>query len=174
MNFGGAAALQAGHIPKDHRTMPPDAAHPNPMLTFEDILILFARRFLVPVAASSLVVGGALFLVAALLMGVAYSDYGLFFFLFLVPGALSAVGLAFVGIPAGYLVARLRRGYGESLWLLVGIGAAAGLILSFIPSFMFGGPADVFASLVFAGAGAVVAGLWTLLNRDLFRRDDDA
>lgn len=151
-----------------------NAARPKPPLTLEDILILFMRRFLAPVAASSLVVGGALVLVAALLMGFEHADYGLFFFLFLVPAVGAAVGLALFGIPAGYFVARLRRGYRESLWLLVGLGFAAGLILPFILALGLGGPMDGFTLLVFSGAGAVVAGIWTLINSDMFRLDNGA
>ena len=154
--------------------MPANVTGAKPPLTLEDILILFMRRFLAPVAASSAVVGGALFLIAALLMGLKDADYGLFFFLFLVPAAVSAVGLALVGIPAGYFIARLRLGYRESLWLLVGIGFAAGLILPLIPVLALGGSAEFSMSAVFSVAGMVVAALWTLINADLFRLDNGA
>jgi hypothetical protein len=151
-----------------------DPASPRPPLTFEDILILFVRRFLAPVAASSLVVGGVLFLIAALMMGLPGADYGLLFFIFLVPAAVSAVGLALVGIPAGYLVARLRLGYRQSLWLLVGIGFTAGLILPFILAVGLGGDPEFRISAVFSLAAMVVAAIWTLINADLFRRDNGA
>ena len=154
--------------------MAPNLAGPKPPLTLEDMLLLFMRRFLAPVAASSLVVGGVLFLVAALLMGLKNPDYGLFFFVFLAPAAASAIGLALFGIPAGYLIARLRRGYRESLWLLVGLGGAAGLVLPLILALGFGSPFDILTPVVFSLAGAVVAGLWTLLNADLFRLDNGA
>jgi hypothetical protein len=154
-------------------TAPDAAARPKKPLTFEDMLILFMRRFLAPVAASSLVIGGLLFLFAAM-MGLQEADMGLLFVLFLAPAAISAAGLALFGIPAGYLVARLKRGFRQSLWLLVGAGAAAGLILTFILMLIVGGGMDSVTPVVFSLAGAVVAGLWALLNADLFRGHNGA
>ncbi|HEX8192168.1 MAG TPA: hypothetical protein VF552_04645 [Allosphingosinicella sp.] len=141
-------------------------------LTLDDLLILSVRRFLAPLALSTLALGCLIGSMLSLLGGGGFGA-DLLLFLFGIPAALSAVGLLLVGLPAGYLVARLRRGHRESLFLLVGIGFAAGLVLPCLLWLGLGGFFDIFTALIFAGSGAVVAFIWALLNGDLFRTDNN-
>lgn len=141
-------------------------------LTFEDMLILFMRRLVGPVAASGLAIGTGLFAIYALLGTISPGDFGLIFFIFFPATAVSAVGLAVVGIPAGYLVARRGYDYGTSMALLGAIGFAAGLIFPFLLGIWT--PAALYASIVSAPCGALVATIWTAINADLFRGSESA
>lgn len=141
-------------------------------LTFEDMLLLFMRRLVAPVAAASIVIGGGLFILFLLPFGLQQLGYELVFAVVLGPAALSAVGLVFVGIPAGYLVARRRLGFRASLAALVGIGFTAGVVAPLLLWIWV--PSGFAASLVFAPCGALVAAIWTLINDDLFRLDNGA
>ena len=137
----------------------PPAAIRRAPLTFEDMLLLLMRRLLVPVAISTAATAAVIMLLSG---GVPLGGgIDLLFLYLLVPGALYGAAILFVGIPAGYLVARLGLSFAESLTLLVLVGYGAVLL----PTMVFAG---AFA-LVIAFFGAFAAGVWTFVNADLFR-----
>lgn len=84
-----------------------------------------------------------------------------------------APSILLVGLPSGYLVARLRAGLLLSLLMMLAIGAISGML---IIAMLTEAPAarlySLSGPLVMVGVfpGAVTAFTWTLLNTDLFRR----
>ncbi|HEY0014657.1 MAG TPA: hypothetical protein VGB79_17585 [Allosphingosinicella sp.] len=141
-------------------------------LSLARIPILVLRRFVAPIAAATFPVGTLLTLVLVVSSGLSFADMDVFYLFFVLPAVLFGAGILVVGIPAGYLVARLRWHYGASMALLVAIGFAAGLA---IPIVIWGaGESALFEAFICSLAGAGVAAVWAPINRDLFRRDDGA
>lgn len=89
---------------------------------------------------------------------------------------LIAPSLLCFGIPAGYLVARLKLGFRTSLAALALIGGFGGPLAMavVVPPQSVVVLLDPMFLATFAVAGAVTAAIWTWLNRDLFRRHNGA
>jgi|GEM_PF-6684263 len=131
-------------------------------------LLLVGRRFFLPVALTVAVFDLAFFLFAARGLSRLDNDGSILLAALLMPLVPIGLGMLVIGLPAGFLVARLRLGFVESLALLVAIGfavpaAAAGLLIGALSE-----------ALIFGLPGAAAAAVWTLVNQDLFRRHDGA
>ncbi len=133
----------------------------------------FLRRFVGPVLASTALIGGAIFLYAWLIGGEAESEPFVYLHAFAFLAVALSVPLLVIGIPAGYLVARLGWSYWSSFPGLVGIGFAAGFLapLARGPG---GGYLILVAALLLGVCGALVAAVWAAFNADLFRRGNGA
>ena len=163
-----------------------DAAAPSPALPAP--IWWLARRLVLPALASTVVVEALMFLVwsATLLYSVPLNERagqlppdGL-----LVPAVILGVAALFVvgfglllfGVPAGYLLARLELGFGPSLVGLTALGAIAGatvaLLIASADGTFFLMPLRVVVLCTLSGAST--AAVWTLINGDLFRRDNGA
>ncbi|HEX9931361.1 MAG TPA: hypothetical protein VGB08_00795 [Allosphingosinicella sp.] len=142
--------------------------------SLDDVLLLIGRRLLLPLALSVATIAAAVFL---LLGGLSPAEFAVFRFgLVLAPlaGAIAA-GLVFIGLPAGYIVARFGLGFGRSLAVLALVGfAALFLPLTGLTAAFSGGVRDLAAGLVGGVFGALVSAIWTVVNRDLFRPREGA
>ena len=163
-----------------------DAAATSPALPAP--IRWLARRLVLPALAATVVVEALMFLVwsATLLYSVPLNERagqlppdGL-----LLPALVLGIvalfvvgfGLLLFGVPAGYLVARLELGFGQSLVCLIALGAIAGatvsLLIASVGGTLFFLPLWIVA--VCALSGAATAAIWTLINQDLFRRHNGA
>jgi hypothetical protein len=159
-----------------------DATMPSPALPAP--LRWLARRLVLPALASTVLIEALMFLAwsATQLYMVPLDERAgqLPLLAALVFGAVAmfviGFGLLLIGVPAGYLVARLELGFGPSLAGLIALGAAAGASVSLLVAILDGGFSFLSLEMVAlcATAGAATAAVWTLVNRDLFRRHNGA
>ncbi|HYJ29367.1 MAG TPA: hypothetical protein VEW25_03400 [Allosphingosinicella sp.] len=163
-----------------------DAAAPS--TAFPAPVIWLVRRLVLPTLASAVLVEAILLLAwgATLLYSVPLHERasrlppeGLLLAAAIVGCVLLVVigfGLLLFGVPAGYLVARLKLGFGPSLAGLVALGGFAGGPL-LLPMLAAGGSLHAMPlgiAALFAVSGAATAAIWTLINADLFRHHDGA
>lgn len=140
------------------------------------MLLRLGRRFVLP-ALLSIAAVDAIGLVLVALPAHEWDVAGADFASLALVGLLAAappvvVGLLLFGLPAGLLVARLGHDFTKSLGLLVLLGAVGGAAIPLLHLHRVEFPLVIFA--LFSLCGAVTAGIWSALNRDLFRQHNGA
>lgn len=148
-------------------------------MTIARIGLLLLRRFIAPVVVSALALTGVALLLALIGAGPRFLEVSLdrvqnfasgMTWVFLV---FTAPAILVIGLPAGYVVARLRLGLLRSLLLLVAIGFVCGVLIMMA---IFGVPSDelntAISGLLLLGAlpGSITALVWGLFNLDLYQR----
>jgi hypothetical protein len=145
-------------------------------VTLDDILVLLGRRVLLPLAISVMMIAVPFFLLIGGFHDPGGAGFGVdFFFLLIAVGAAVAAGLVFVGVPAGYIVARRRFGFLRSIVILAAIGFTAPALPVTALIAGVGGGFEGLTVGAFAGlVGMMVSVVWTVSNSDLFRTDNVA
>ena len=132
------------------------------------VLLLIVRRYFLPVALTVAVLDAGFLLIATEAAPLWSSPPHLVLAGLLLPSLPIGFGMLVIGLPVGYLVARLRLGLVESLALLVAIGFGLPAALA---TLLIGAPTQ---GLIFGIPGGLAAAIWTLVNHDLFRRHNGA